>query len=79
MTSPTSGAAVDLPEITREEIERRRWDPSLTVVNVLPKESFESGRIPGSVNLPLAEVETRARTLLPDAEREIAVYCASPT
>lgn len=72
---PPSGPA----EITTAEISRRLADPRLTLVNVLPRESFASERIPGSVSLPVAEIPGRARELLQDRAREVAVYCASPT
>ena len=49
--------------ITREEILARLNDPSLLLVNVMPKETFEDGHIPRSINLPLSEVETKARQL----------------
>ena len=52
--------------ITREEILARLNDPSLLLVNVMPKEAFEDGHIPRSINLPLSEIETKARQLFPD-------------
>ena len=54
-------------------------DASLTVVDVLPRESYAGGHIPGAVSLPLAEIEARARQVLPDLAAEIAVYCAKFT
>ena len=65
--------------ITREEILARLNDPSLLLVNVMPKETFEDGRIPRSLNLPLSEIETKARQLFPDIERELVIYCGGPT
>lgn len=65
--------------IAREEILARLQDPALLLVNVMPKETFEAGHIPRSINLPLAEVEKCARQVLPDMTGEIAVYCAGPT
>lgn len=65
--------------ISREEILARLRDPTLWLVNVMPKETFEAGHIPRSINLPLAEVENCARQVLPDMTREIAVYCAGST
>ena len=65
--------------ITREEIIARLNDPSLLLVNVMPKETFEDGHIPRSINLPLSEIETKARQLFPDIERELVIYCGGPT
>ena len=65
--------------ITREEILARLNDPSLLLVNVMPKETFADGHIPGSLNLPLSEVETKARQLLNEIGRELVIYCGGPT
>ncbi len=68
-----------VPQISRGEMIARLHDPTLTIVDVLPREAWESRRIPGSVNLPVAEIKTRAASVLPDKNADIAVYCASPT
>ncbi len=67
------------PEITFEEIQSRRRDPSLLLVNVLSPEAFGLSRIPGSISLPLEEVPERAAKILPELDREIAIYCGGPT
>lgn len=66
-------------QIAREEIVARLNDPSLLLVNVMPKEAFEEGHIPRSLNLPLAEIETKARQVFPEIGRELVVYCGGPT
>lgn len=62
-----------------DEIFRRIEDEDTTYVllNVLPRAAFESGRIPGSLNLPLAEIAERAHEALPSRDQETIVYCAS--
>jgi rhodanese-related sulfurtransferase len=65
--------------IAREEILARLQDPALLLVNVMPRETFEAGHIPRSINLPVAEVESKARRFFPDSDREIVIYCAGPT
>jgi rhodanese-related sulfurtransferase len=65
--------------VSREEITVRLKDPCLVLVNVLPKETFALGHIPRSINLPLAQIESRASELLPDRDQEIAIYCNGPT
>ena len=72
-------SALSVPQITRDELVARLRDPSLTVVNVLPKEAWKAKRIPGSLSLPLADIPARAAAVLPDPGADIAVYCASPT
>ncbi len=81
MSQGTHGPSLTEPvvEISRGEILRRLGDRSLAIVDVLPREAFLAGRIPGSISLPLAEIPTEARRLLPDRTQELAVYCASPT
>jgi rhodanese-related sulfurtransferase len=65
--------------ISREEILSRLEDPAFALVNVMPKETFEAGHIPHSINLPLSEVEAKARQIFPVLSREISVYCMGPT
>ncbi|HEV8719920.1 MAG TPA: rhodanese-like domain-containing protein [Candidatus Binatia bacterium] len=65
--------------ISREEILNRLQDRALVIVNVTPKESFVEGHIHGSINLPVADIESKARQLISNPSHEIAVYCAGPT
>lgn len=75
----TIEAAHEYSTISREEIFARLQDRALAIVNVMPPDSFKAGHIPGSINLPVADVETRARHLLSNLAQEIAIYCAGPT
>lgn len=68
-----------VPRISREELIARLRDPTLTIVNVLAHEAWESQRIPGSISLPVADIGRRSAAVLPDRGADIAVYCASPT
>ena len=68
-----------VPQISRDELVARLHDPTLTIVNVLPREAWAAKRIPRSLSLPLAELEARASAVLPDRRADIAVYCASET
>jgi len=77
LSNPT--ASTGAHEISYEELARRLHDPALAVVDVLPRESYESGHLPGALSLPLAEVRARAPEVLPDRLQEIAVYCGGPT
>jgi rhodanese-related sulfurtransferase len=69
-----------LPEISRLELEdkMRSGDP-LSVVEVLPENYFASGHLPGALNLPLSALPSQARSLLPNPETEVVVYCSGPT
>ena len=77
--APIQKASIGDPHISRDEIRTRLQDARLAIVYVLPKEAFEDGHIPNSINLPLAEIDSRARQVLPDLAQEIAIYCAGPT
>jgi len=48
------------------------------LINVLSKDSYEVKHIPGSKNIPVDELEERAKTELPDKNKEVIVYCSSP-
>ena len=68
-----------IPAISREELRRRLHDSSLTIVDVLPEASYVEAHIPGALSLPLEQLASRARELLPDLAAEIAVYCGKFT
>jgi len=72
-------ASTDHQIISRDELRARLQDRSLTLLDVLPKESYANAHIPGAINLPVAEIEDTARRLVPNLTREIVVYCNGPT
>ena len=45
------------------------------LVEVLPKEEYESWHLPGAINIPLKELNQEAIAQL-DKERPIILYCA---
>jgi rhodanese-related sulfurtransferase len=77
VTLPQVSPAV--PEISREEIQRRLRDPSLVLVDVLPAAAYAEAHIAGAINLPVADIPHRARSVLPDPDADIAVYCGGGT
>ena len=66
-------------KISRDELIARLQDHALAIVDVMPRETFADGHIPGAINLPVADVETTASKLLANLAQEIAIYCAGPT
>ena len=72
-------SAPDIVPIEQDELIARLRDPSLTIVNSLPREAWLGERIPGSLSLPLADVAARAAVVLPNRDADIVVYCASLT
>lgn len=60
-----------------KEMTQRR--SNLTVVNVLPREDFRGGHIPGSQNIPVgsSEFEKQVEGLVGGRDLPVVVYCAS--
>jgi ArsR family transcriptional regulator len=59
--------------ITREELTRRMRDGLVTVIDVRPADEFAMGHVPGALNVPVGELESRLADFDPD--REIVAYC----
>jgi rhodanese-related sulfurtransferase/DNA-binding transcriptional ArsR family regulator len=59
-----------------EELERKICDGLVTVLDVRPTDEFDQGHLPGALNIPLAELQTRLAGLPP--EREVVAYCRGP-
>ncbi len=77
--SNTAAKLSDAQEISRNELRRRLRDSSLTIIDVLPAESYAAAHIPGALSMPVELVASRARELLPDRDAEIVVYCGNLT
>lgn len=75
----TATSSPQVPAISREELRQGLKTGALTVVDVLPAESYATGHIPGSISMPLSSLASHARELLPDHNADIAVYCAKFT
>ena len=60
-------------EIGRDEV-RRLVASGAQLVEVLPEEEYGEDHIPGAVNIPLRELDDRARAELNPA-RPVIVYC----
>lgn len=63
------------PVPAKELLERVR-DGLVIVLDVRPPEEYESGHLPGAINIPLKELEKRLDEL--DAGQEIVAYCRGP-
>jgi rhodanese-related sulfurtransferase len=74
-----AAATSEVPEISREEVRRRLNDASLTILDVLPAESYVARHIPRALNLPVQSIASRASDVLPDHLAEIVVYCGKFT
>ena len=47
------------------------------LLDVRTKEEYESGYIPGAINIPLSDINGNVVSSLPDKSRMILVYCRS--
>jgi rhodanese-related sulfurtransferase/DNA-binding transcriptional ArsR family regulator len=65
-----------LESITREELLQRSRTGEITILDVRPEDEFVLGHVPGAVNIPLRELETRLAEL--DPTEEIVAYCRGP-
>jgi len=75
----TATTSPQVPAISREELRQGLKTGALTVVDVLPAESYAAGHIAGAISLPAPSIASHARELLPDLHADIAVYCAKFT
>ncbi len=66
----------NMEPVSREELLQRTRDDLVTVLDVRPSDEFAVGHVPGAVNIPLNELETRLAELDPD--HEIVAYCRGP-
>lgn len=48
----------------------------VTVLDVRPVEEYQSGHVPGSINVPLSELEKRLDQF--DITQEVVAYCRGP-
>jgi rhodanese-related sulfurtransferase len=65
-----------LEAISRKELLKRTKEGLVTVLDVRPSEEYESGHIPGAVNLPLKDLKKRLGKLA--KKQEIIAYCWGP-
>lgn len=61
-------------EIKAEELRGRLSRPGLVVVNVLDQKYYDDCSIPGSIHIPVAEIEIKTSEW--PKNKEIVVYCA---
>src|SRR5437867_7675813 len=63
----------DLEPISARELQRRMRAGDVTVIDVRPREEFESGHIPGAMSMPIEQLK-RGR-VAPPKNREVVAYC----
>lgn len=66
----------NLEPVPREELLARVRDGLVTVIDVRPVEEYDSGHVPGAINIPLSELESQLEKFEPG--QEIVAYCRGP-
>jgi rhodanese-related sulfurtransferase/DNA-binding MarR family transcriptional regulator len=66
----------NLEPVSREELTARLKTESITLLDLRPEDEFTLGHLPGALNIPLDQLETRLAEL-PEG-REIIAYCRGP-
>ncbi len=62
--------------VSRNELLERLQQDEVTVLDVRPRDEFIQGHVPGALNIPLDELETRLEELPPS--QEVVAYCRGP-
>ena len=66
--------------LSRSEL--KTWldqEKDLTLIEVLPQESFREFHIPGAINIPGDQLRNRIAEVAPNKDKTVVVYCASPS
>ncbi len=66
----------DLEPIPATELLQRAKEGLVTVLDVRPVEEYQSGHVPGALNVPLSELEKHLNEL--DSAQEVVAYCRGP-
>lgn len=68
---------VELPRaMTRQELQARLDDGTVTLIDLRPEDEFDRAHLPGARNVPLEDLETFSRNH--DPQKEIVAYCRGP-
>lgn len=69
----------DFDIISRDELkEKIEGEDDFELVEVLSEDQYEELHLPGAINIPGDQLREQAPERIPDKDREIVVYCASP-
>jgi len=66
----------NMEAVSHGELLERSRDGLVTVLDVRPKDEFAMEHLPGAVNIPLDELETRLSEI--DPAQEVIAYCRGP-
>ncbi|MHB8622982.1 MAG: ArsR/SmtB family transcription factor [Sulfuricaulis sp.] len=66
----------ELEPVPKMELLARAAHGLVTVLDVRPPDEYQSGHLPGAINIPLKELEQRLKELPPD--QQVVAYCRGP-
>lgn len=66
----------ELEPVTLAELRTLVRDGGVSVIDVRPRDEYESGHIPGAISMPLTDLKHRTREL--PRRRRIVAYCRGP-
>jgi len=68
-----------LMDVSLADMRRLVRDPRVAVLDVLSREAYTAGHLPGAINIPVVELRERVPVELADHDQAIVVYCGGPT
>lgn len=70
--------AEEVKKISLEEFDKLRQEKEAVVIDVRTPAEYESGHVPGAINLPLNsdDFDAKAKKLAQDKDKKHLVYCA---
>jgi rhodanese-related sulfurtransferase len=66
----------ELEPVPANELLDRVRDGLVTVLDVRPSEEYQSGHLPGAINIPLSDLEKHLNSF--DKDHDIVAYCRGP-
>lgn len=71
---------MSITTIDREELKNAMdKGEEFTLVETLPKATFEHAHLPGAINIPPDKLRELAPDRLPDKDQRVIVYCSKPS
>lgn len=72
-----SGSPPGVRDISPDDLMARAQDADVLILDVRTSTEYETGHVPGAINIPFDEVEARLDELEPHRDGEIVLYCES--